>query len=522
MKYPHITPDLWPLARPIGELKPDPRNARRHPERNLSATVRSLKRYGQRKPVVANVRSGLVVEAGNATLAAALQLGWTHLAVVRVDDDPTTATGYAIADNRTAELAEWDQETLAACLEEQADAGVPLEDVGYTDDELAALLAGGGEPEGSDPGDVADPGAEVPDAARPADSKPGTVYHLGPHRLLCGDSTDPAAVRALCDGAGAAELIHADPPYGMGKERDGIANDNLYREQLDAFQAKWWEAWRPALTDTGSVYIWGQADDLWRFWYGRLVQLAPSLVFRNEVVWDKEHGFGMLSPKHRQFATVTERCLFGMLGRATMPQGTEQYWAGWEPLRAYLDGERERVGWGPSDVRRITGTFMYGHWFSRSQWRLPSAEHYAMLQAAAQGAAFTRPHAELQAEWEPLAEEFAKLRDEWMGTRAWFDNVHDKMSDVWRFPRVQGEERYGHATPKPVELVERAIRSSCPPGGLVLEPFLGTGTTVVAAARAGRVCFGAELDPAYCDTIRRRWTKWAGAAGVDAGPGALA
>ena len=113
----NIVEQLRPLAVPIAELVPDPTNARTHDERNLDAIRGSLAAYGQRKPVVVNRRTG-VVEAGNGTLRAALALGWTHVAAVFVDDDPLTATGFAIADNRTAELAGWDEAVLQKLLAE--------------------------------------------------------------------------------------------------------------------------------------------------------------------------------------------------------------------------------------------------------------------------------------------------------------------------------------------------------------------------------------------------------------------
>lgn len=109
----HIAADLRPLAVPLEGLTLDPRNARTHDERNLAAIAASLARYGQRKPIVVHAESGVVI-AGNGTLQAARSLGYTHLAAVRVDDDPATQLGYSLADNRTAELAGWDQPTLLA------------------------------------------------------------------------------------------------------------------------------------------------------------------------------------------------------------------------------------------------------------------------------------------------------------------------------------------------------------------------------------------------------------------------
>jgi len=136
----HIAEDLRPLARPVAELVADPANARRHPERNRAAIVASLRLYGQRKPVVVR-RAGMVVVAGNGTLEAARALGWTHLACVVVDDDATTATGFAIADNRSAELAEWDDGALARILGGLVEDNVSIADLGFDDDEMADLLA---------------------------------------------------------------------------------------------------------------------------------------------------------------------------------------------------------------------------------------------------------------------------------------------------------------------------------------------------------------------------------------------
>ena len=115
----HIAEALRPLAVPIDTLVADPANARTHGPENLDAIAGSLHVYGQRKPVVARRDNGVVI-AGNGTLAAARSLGWTHLAAVFVDDDAATAAGYAVADNRTAELAGWDKDALGLLLRDVA------------------------------------------------------------------------------------------------------------------------------------------------------------------------------------------------------------------------------------------------------------------------------------------------------------------------------------------------------------------------------------------------------------------
>lgn len=141
----HIAEALRPLATPIAQLKPDPKNARLHGDRNLAAIRESLRRFGQRKPVVARADGTII--AGNGTREAALLEGWETLAVVRVNDDDATAAAYGIADNRTAELAEWDDGQLAETLKwlaENPDIDIDVEDLGFTVEEFEALTVEGG------------------------------------------------------------------------------------------------------------------------------------------------------------------------------------------------------------------------------------------------------------------------------------------------------------------------------------------------------------------------------------------
>ena len=113
----HIVEDLRPLAVAIDKLKPNPKNPQTHDEQSIRGIMASLTEFGQCKPVVALADTGVVL-AGNGTLEAAQRLGWTHLAAVRVAHDQATATGYAIADNRTAQLAAWNHELLQELLAE--------------------------------------------------------------------------------------------------------------------------------------------------------------------------------------------------------------------------------------------------------------------------------------------------------------------------------------------------------------------------------------------------------------------
>jgi hypothetical protein len=130
-----IVEGLRPLAVPISKLRPDPRNARKHGKANLAAVEDSLRKFGQQKPIVVD-GDGMII-AGNGTVEAAKSLGWTHVAAVRSNLSGPEAVGFALADNRTAELAEWDKVELARLVSEIPENLV----VGFDDDERKRVLA---------------------------------------------------------------------------------------------------------------------------------------------------------------------------------------------------------------------------------------------------------------------------------------------------------------------------------------------------------------------------------------------
>src|SRR4051812_15259375 len=112
----HIAEPLRHLAVPIESLTLDPANARKHDARNLDAIKGSLKRFGQRFPIVVQ-RQGMVVRAGNGRLMAAKDLGWTHIAALTVDENDIEAVSFSLADNRTSDLSTFDDEALTALLQ---------------------------------------------------------------------------------------------------------------------------------------------------------------------------------------------------------------------------------------------------------------------------------------------------------------------------------------------------------------------------------------------------------------------
>lgn len=194
-----IAPRLKSLIVQINTLKPDPANLRIHEDRSVEAIAASLERFGQQRPVVVDAL-GIVI-AGNGVLEAARKLGWKRLAAVRSDLQGAERIGYAIADNRTAELSSWDTEGLEASLGEM-DSDLRMA-AGFTDAELAELLDEQGDRATED-----EAPAPLPDAV----TRRGDLWLLGEHRLLCGDSTDAGDVGRVMDGQKAA-LVATDPPY---------------------------------------------------------------------------------------------------------------------------------------------------------------------------------------------------------------------------------------------------------------------------------------------------------------------
>ena len=474
----------------IDLLKHHPRNANNG---DVEAIKKSLAVNGWYGSVVANLSTKHIL-AGNHRVMAAKALGWETVPVQWVDVTPEEELRILVVDNRTTRIGQDDTTKITDILAELANTPIGLEGTGYGAADLDALideLAGMTEPAEL----LTDPD-EVPEEVETR-CKAGDLWILGRHRLLCGDSTKVDDVARLMDG-GIAQLIHADPPYGMGKENEGVENDNLYADKLDSFQMDWWRVFRKALTDNGSVYIWGNAEDLWRLWFVNGLKDSERFTFRNEIVWQKNQAQGRLSEKHRQYPTGSERCLFFMVGEQGFNNNADNYWEGWDCVVNYLRDEKLKTGWDIPTFKRLAGHSESSgcHWFDKSQWTFPTKDVYESWQKAANGNAFKR--------------EYDELKREFYATRAYFDNTHDNMTDVWEYASVSGEERLGHATPKPLAMIERCIRSSSEENAIVIEPFLGSGTTLIAAENTNRKCYGMEISPKYCDVIIQRWENATG------------
>ena len=317
---------------------------------------------------------------------------------------------------------------------------------------------------------------------------------------MCGDSTKQEDVDKLMNGV-KADLVFTDPPYGMKKESEGVLNDNLNFDDLLDFNRKWIPLTFGALKDNGSWYCWGIDEPLMDIYSNILKPMAKEnkITFRNLITWDKGYGQGQLSEDFRMYPIADEKCLFVMAGVQGFSNNADNYFEGWEPIRSYLFNEWRKIS-SKNDWDKYLGNAMGKHYFTKSQWLLPTKEQYMKLQALGKG------HQAFKKDYEEIKKDYYK-------TRAYFNNTHDNMNNVWHFNRTTGKEReaaHGHATPKPVALCGRAIETSSREDEIVLDLFGGSGSTLIACEQLNRKCYMMELDPLYVDVILDRWEKFTG------------
>ena len=393
---------------------------------------------------------------------------------------------------------------------------IELDDLALPDGVLD--LSGIAAPEEETEGD--DDAPDVDEDGEP-DSQPGEMYELGNSILLCGDSTNPEDVARILGGL-KADLVFTDPPYGMKKESDGVANDNLNYDDLLEFNKKWLALAFEHLKENGSLYCWGIDEPLMDI-YNYILKpkaRAGEITFRNLITWDKGNGQGQNSEEYRMFAIADEKCLFVMNGQQNYGRDLSTWYEGFEPFRMLWIDNVKAAGLTLEKAEKIAGSTYASHYGSKSQYSFITAEAWANMKAYCEKNnidAFKR-------EYEEVKREYEEVKRAWYDTRAYFNNTWDNMNNVWHFAKTSGAEREsagGHATPKPVALCERAIKSSSRERETVLDFFGGSGSTLIAAEKNNRKALLIELEPKWCDVIRKRWTKWAQENGRKVGSGGL-
>lgn len=402
---------------PIDDLHLNARNARTHSRKQIGKIAVSIERFGFVNPVLIDQHNMIV--AGHGRVAGAKKLGWTQVPVLRIEhlsDEEIRA--YVLADNRLAEDAGWDDEILAIELQALLECDFSIELTGFETSEIDVVLE-------KDQDDTDDDADTIP-ATPPDDeevTRPGDLWILGKHRLLCGDATDPDSYKRLL-GRARASMVFTDPPYnvpiaghvsGLGKNTHrefAMASGEMTSGQFADFLSQVFENLVHHSKDGSIHYVcmdWRHLGEL---------QMAGDACYselKNICVWVKTNaGMGSFYRSQHEFVYVFKN-------------GTKPH------INNFELGQHGR--------------------HRTNVW------HYAG------------------------ATSFGSDRDEALSM---------------------------HPTVKPVAMVADSIRDCSNRNTIVLDPFGGSGTTLIAAEKTGRRGYLMELDPAYCDTIVTRWQDYAG------------
>lgn len=406
---------------PIGRLHSYAQNPRGHPEKQLVKLMASITEFGIALPVLVDVHDTII--AGQAVTEAARRLGMTEIPVIVARDwTPAQVRAYRLADNRLAELATWDRDLLVLELESIIELGeVSIDLVGFETGEIDLLLEpvppGGTGTVGSDPDDQ-----QLATPVHPV-ARPGDLWLLGDHRVLCGSSLDPEEWKRLMEGREAA-MVFTDSPFnvkvnghvrGKGRTRHAefaMASGEMSVPEFTKFLTDGIGAMAAVTREGGLLYLfmdWRHAEEL------QAAARACELSLINLCVWNKTNGGqGSLYRSKHELVFVVKK--------GTVP-------------------------------------------------------HTNNVQMGRHGRYRT--------------------------------NVWD-YAGVNAFGATRADDLADHPTVKPVALVADAIRDVTKPGEIVIDGFLGSGTTVLAAERTKRVAYGIEIEPAYVDVAIRRWEKRSG------------
>jgi DNA modification methylase len=405
-----LLPDLKLVNIALADLKLSTRKTRKHSPEQLRDIMQAISTLGFCAPVV--VGKGNEVVDGEARVEVARQLGLLEVPCIRVSHlIEAERRSLRLAINRLGEKAGWDIEALKFELEELIVLEAPMHIIGFGADEIDQIIL-------DDGGTAVETGPLEPDPKAEAVAKPGDVFLLGPHRLICGDARDPATYRALFDGVSEKQvrLVFTDEPYNVpiaghvsgGEHREfAMASGEMSDAEFLAFNSAWIEAVLPYLCDGGLL---GTFID----WRGlstvHTAALSHGLAQLNLIVWAKTNA----------------------------GQGSH-YRSQHELLPLYKKG-------GESHVNNI---------------KLGKSGRYR--------------------------------------------------SNLWTYPGASSlgsDARRGlkdHPTVKPTAMLEDALLDVTNRGDVIIDPFLGSGSTLIAAEKTGRICFGIEIDPLYVELICRRY-----------------
>jgi len=446
--------EYWPLAK----ITPYWRNPRRRSDKAVDVVARSIAEFGWRQPIVVDIEGVIIV--GHARLEAAKQLGLAEAPVHIAEDlKPEQLRAYRIMDNKAHEYSSWDSDLLKLEMEDLKLADFDLDLTGFCKTEIDEILT----PE-------LDALEEIPDSP-PLDRaaellakwpvQRGDLWTLGPHRLLCGDATAPEDLARLTGGR-LAEMAFTDPPYGISYESisgkfSQIKGDSLeYGDLVKRLLVPALRNMASATREDAAFYVWHSSATRREF---ETALEMSGLQERQYLIWGKPH----FSLGRTDYQNAVEPCFYASK-------------AGHAPV---WHGDRTQT----------------------TYWRIASRSSGDRAAALGSGLLLMGPAGEqlFLSRKPPKNRRLPKIR------------IHDGQtvllrgdavnSDLWEVARDSSAD---HPTQKPVELALTAINNSAPPGGTVLDSFLGSGSTLIAAEACGRVCLGLEIEPKYCALILER------------------
>jgi len=416
----------------IERLKLDPRNPRLHSDRQVKQIARSIESFGFNVPVLVDGNNNLL--AGHGRVYAAFKLRLREIPVIRLEHlTSAQARAFAIADNRLSEISTWDDQLLSEILRDLAavELDFDLEATGFSMGEIDLRIEGLAVSTGNAP----DPADQLPEIAdQPAVSRPGDLWQLGRHRILCDDALEPGSFDALLQGE-RAQIVFTDPPYNVPITGFVSGKGRVRHREFPMASGEMTPARFTRFLTTVLQLLAGHS-------------IAGSLHF---LCMDWRHQLELLTAADRVYSELKNLCV----------------WV------------KNNAGMGS----------LY-----RSQ--------HELIFVFKNGSAPHRNNVEL--------------------------GQHGRnRTNVWHYAHVGNFGRIGeegnlaalHPTVKPVGLIADAILDCSARGDVVLDPFLGSGSTLIAAERIGRLCYGIELDPLYVDAAIRRWQHFAGESAVHAADG---
>jgi DNA modification methylase len=440
-----MTEKLRVEYRKVDALIPYIRNARTHSEAQVAQLAASIVEWGFTNPILVDGDNGVI--CGHGRLLGARKLGMHEVPVIELGHlTPSQKRAYILADNRLALSAGWDDELLAVELAELSEAGYDLTLTGFSNEEIEQLLVDA-EHEPSDDATESDEDAadDVPEAPANPVSRPGDIWHVGSHRLICGDAANADVIAALMAGEQAV-LCFTSPPYGSQRDYTGVTQDwdalmrgvfaqlpmavngqvlvNLGLIHREQEVIPYWDGWLDWMRAQGwrrfAWYVWDQGPGLPGDWNGRL---APAFEF--------VFHFNRKDSEARRPNKIVP-CIYA--GRDT-----------------HLRGDGTSAG----GMRNKDG--------SKTAWN----------------------H---------------------VGTVTQETKIPDSVIRLMRHKGKIGQD-IDHPAVFPVSLPQHVIETYTDEGEIVFEPFCGSGTTLLAAQRAGRVVRATEIAPEYVDVAVKRFQQ---------------